>query len=474
VLTVAGHELLARLAVGIVAAMPARPANDIGWLTWTRDAIGQTAPLAAIDQALDPIADFVLAGMLIVIVLRGAFGWPSTMAQAWAVLRPRFARLVWASILLGLASAGVTMLLVTVVLNSLADRRLDNAQAAQEATTGIAVVSVGGLILLVVLQTYLVTATPVLVVEKEEALASIARTGRLLRNSWWRTFWLLVLTNILAQLVDLVLGLVPVVGSYLAALVNAAFVATVTTLVYLDLRLRKEGSFDAAFYRLIGIPTSERVTAITTPSGSLPPDRAGAAPVPAVRPDPPRRHGAGVAIVALLLVAVVATIVAVRAQVESNRLRAAQEKHQAQLQRQEEVRQRAEEEARDAKSTYLAQADAACGQWTVQLPSGRFPDTWSELDTYFTQLSQGLNGMLQAWAAVPAPTAELTEIRAIFAANDGIRIGIDNLLNAIQARDSFRYQAAVNSYKSLNAEAVRQRTQEYGFQTCGNTYYTYD
>lgn len=518
-LTTVAHELLARLADSVVPAGPTESVSEVDYLLWTRDALGRLAPLSAVDQALDPIAEFVLAGLLIVVVLRGAYGWPSTVGQAWAVLRPRFIRLVAASIMLGLASAGVAVLLTTILINQLIART--NAGDAAAELIGV---TVGGVILLVVLQTWLATATPVIVVEKEDTLDSLTRTRRLLENSWWRIFWLLVITRLLTGIVDAIFGLIPVVGDYAAAVVDAAFVATVTTLVYFDLRLRKTGPPDAAFYELIGVPTKAAAVPATGPAslgpatepsspaaatgladparseepsgefgGAAPPASPTAAtsatPIPrasappaadAPATAPPGRSSSpwGPVIVSLL---VLVTAIVVGAVVLDSRQQA-REKERAQAAQHSalaaERRQRslaAEEAARrqNEKTEYLRKADAACAPFVKKMPSGQAPNTWTGLDNYYTRVRDNMSGMLKAWATISAPDHIHPEVVEIWRRNEDVQGGIARLVQGIRTRDVPRYESAVSAYEALNAKAVYQRTQDFGFAQCGSIYYSH-
>lgn len=109
-------------------------------------------------------------------------------------------------------------------------------------------------------------AMPVTILERVGPGRSLARSWRLTQRSWWRVFGLLFLSVLIASIVAnllttpfaLIGAVVPVfspgafwayvvstassyVGTVLAAALSVPFVIGVTTLLYVDLRMRREG-----------------------------------------------------------------------------------------------------------------------------------------------------------------------------------------------------------------------------------------
>jgi hypothetical protein len=116
---------------------------------------------------------------------------------------------------------------------------------------GLAVV--GGLILLVIPGIYigmrLAVSTQALVVEGRRPTEAMGRSWELVRGHWWHAFGTLIVAGLLTGVVNAVIT-APFSGSNWFAQAVAAAVATVITLpygvlvgvlLYLDLRVRKEG-----------------------------------------------------------------------------------------------------------------------------------------------------------------------------------------------------------------------------------------
>jgi hypothetical protein len=105
-------------------------------------------------------------------------------------------------------------------------------------------------------------AVPALLTEDVRGIKALRRSFGLVRHFWWRTFALVVLGTMLASIVGLALGgalgaltfnlesdaaviVANLVASVLAGVVATPFVAAMTIVLYIDLRVRKEG-FDLA------------------------------------------------------------------------------------------------------------------------------------------------------------------------------------------------------------------------------------
>jgi len=104
----------------------------------------------------------------------------------------------------------------------------------------------------------LILAPVVVVLENQRGTKALGRAWRLSLNNWWRMFGLGLLTALIVELVAVAIGIIPdilaaVTGSYgwifrgigsAAGLVIATpFTTIALTLLYFDLRIRKE-AFD--------------------------------------------------------------------------------------------------------------------------------------------------------------------------------------------------------------------------------------
>ncbi len=149
-------------------------------------------------------------------------------------------------------------------------------------------------------------ATPALLLEQTKGTAALRRSFRLVRHRWWPTCGTLMVGFILAAIVSGVVqgvfvglifagaddsGVLTLLLSTLAGLVSGVlarpFQAAVTTLLYFDLRVRKEGFDLQVLAQRLGLPEPESATASVVPPAAPTPG-AGAYPgAPPYWPPPP-------------------------------------------------------------------------------------------------------------------------------------------------------------------------------------------
>jgi hypothetical protein len=149
-------------------------------------------------------------------------------------------------------------------------------------------------------------AYPVMLVEGTGGVGALRRSYRLTEGRWWATFGRLVVAYILVLVASTVAAVVLVApasaafedtstaalvvaraGDVLVSLIATPFIAAVTTLVYFDLRRRKEG-FDPQ--RLDGGEPVAPVPA-AAPASVPPPPAIGGGWAPPVAPEPRRPPG---------------------------------------------------------------------------------------------------------------------------------------------------------------------------------------
>lgn len=210
------------------------------------------------------IAITILTGLLIVSVSRSVIGQQATASEVWAKVKSRALALVGFSILLNLVFILATVLLFLIVF-----------YFASIDQIGLVVLSIiVGFVALLVLSVWLLVRTllvpAVLVLEGQRLWRGIARGWRLTRGSFWRILGIGLLALII---VTVVTAAVAVPGSFIATvlfptanptdlaplLVNSVvfviaetlatvFLAAVVALLYIDVRMRREG-LDVALAR---------------------------------------------------------------------------------------------------------------------------------------------------------------------------------------------------------------------------------
>jgi hypothetical protein len=72
-------------------------------------------------------------------------------------------------------------------------------------------------------------------------IAALSRSWALVKGIWWRVFGIMLVLVLIAVAINAILGLIPVVGEIIGSILVAPIVITSATLLYYDLRVRKEG-----------------------------------------------------------------------------------------------------------------------------------------------------------------------------------------------------------------------------------------
>lgn len=221
---------------------------------------------------LQMIGLIFVTGMIAHVTAAAAVGRRLSLGEAWAATRGKRGKLVGLSALLGLGTV-VYIALAVAVIAVLAVTLPETAAIIVGILTGIA--AAAGLVFGWARVYYL--AVPPLMLEPIGVFAAVGRSWRLTSRQFWRTFGIALLTIMITQTIGgiltvpfSILGMVASMASgdgelglilYLvttavASVISAAFVApftsAVTTLQYIDLRMRKEG-YDVELLTRAGI-----------------------------------------------------------------------------------------------------------------------------------------------------------------------------------------------------------------------------
>ena len=237
--------------------------------------IFSTAGISAIVVLLSTI---VATALLTMVVGRAVLGRPAPLGEVWADARPRLLRLLGLTLLISLIGAGV---IVVAFLPGL----IAALAGAPGVVIGVLFVVplLAGIVVLVWLMVLLSLAPPVLMLEKQGIGASLRRSAKLVRGSWWRIFLITLLAGIVVTILG---GLIQAPFAVVAAVLNgssggffgstpanvtvgglalsglgAAIGSTLTmpisaavrVLLYIDQRIRRE-ALDIELARAAGLP----------------------------------------------------------------------------------------------------------------------------------------------------------------------------------------------------------------------------
>ena len=204
-----------------------------------------------IAQVVIFIGQTILTGVLTFTVSQSILGFKPSLGQVWRECKGQMVRLVLLVLLISLIMfAGVVVVMLFMFI--------------AVASTNTAVVVLGILLGLLALFAWLVVvftftslATPALMLERATVLTALQRSWRLTKPALWRVFGILALTYIITIIVTSMLATpFSMIGAFLplqaalvmqtivgalASMVVTPFLASVTALIYVDQRMRREG-----------------------------------------------------------------------------------------------------------------------------------------------------------------------------------------------------------------------------------------
>ncbi len=209
------------------------------------------------------LGTLMLTGLLTAVVGRAVFGSPTSIGEAWALVRDRFASLLGLVALLSLAVliGLAAMLLFIVTLGMIAE----SADEAGIIVLVLCFVLLVPLLMVACIYGYmmLVFAPSVIVLERQPVVESLRRSFRLVRHSFWRVLGILALAELIAALISSAVmapftlmtlatqgtdalfnstGFSPLteIGSAIGQIIVLPFIAGVSVLLYTDRRIRRE------------------------------------------------------------------------------------------------------------------------------------------------------------------------------------------------------------------------------------------
>jgi hypothetical protein len=211
-------------------------------------------PVLLLTIVLAFVVENVLSGLLTAVIGRGVLGRKVRIGEAWAL--GRIGSVLAAAFLLVVIGIGIAVpvALVSVVL----------ALAGVPVGGVVAVAVLGGIATVVVeimVQVRLCITIPAVVLERIGPWSAVQRSWQLTRGSFWRLFGINLLTGLIASIAAGVLEIpfsigsglagssrgtilaliIGAIGSIVSATVVRPFSAGVTVLLYLDMRMRREG-----------------------------------------------------------------------------------------------------------------------------------------------------------------------------------------------------------------------------------------
>ncbi|RKT05000.1 hypothetical protein BX286_2979 [Streptomyces sp. 3211.6] len=254
---------------------PATPAEAVR-------ALGDLGALSGFQYYLEILGLILLTALLAPVVSRAVLGQASTLGGTLRAVRPLAPRLLGLTglLFLGALAAGLLPALPGILLGSAALTAL-----------GVPV----GLVLLAWFYVTFALAPPALMLERGTPVAALKRSAKLVKGAWWRVCGISLLTWIMRTITSTVIAMpfagiavalapgglgsfldgsaardwsvliVTGIGAVVGATVTAPMQTGVTTLLYIDQRIRRE-ALDLELARAAGVEGYDS-TGTTAPTG---------------------------------------------------------------------------------------------------------------------------------------------------------------------------------------------------------------
>jgi hypothetical protein len=306
---------------GILAAVIA-PAAVTGFGSFTSVNSGQPASQARLQQQLSNVghevlglaliylllyvAGQILTGMLTAVIGRSVLGDRITAGEAWRRTLPRLPAMFGATLLFAATIAGVWAVYLGI---GLLINVIGNGPGPVSVVYFVAA-AIPAICLTVWLWTSFMLANQVVVLERTGPVRALGRSWRLVRRSFWRVLGVVLLAELIVGVASAILQLpftipaalmashsasslhppiaaiiIGTVGTIASRTLTGALLAGVYVLLYIDLRMRREGLDMALRTATEGErPAGDEFAAVWRPPAARPGPGGAAAPGPGADP----------------------------------------------------------------------------------------------------------------------------------------------------------------------------------------------
>lgn len=209
---------------------------------------------ASVGALVSTFMSLVGTGLFTVVTAEAVIGKKVTPATAWSKAKGRIGALLAATLLaffLFMVAIGLVVALIVLAVSS-----------GQPGLAGL--IGFAGFLTLIWVTFRLTLINTAVVLEKVSPVKALKRSWRLTKGAWWRTFGMIVVASVAAAIVSSIVslplvslgtasgvssdGVTPgaivasnLLSTFVQGLISLPFVSAAISLVYIDLRIRKEG-----------------------------------------------------------------------------------------------------------------------------------------------------------------------------------------------------------------------------------------
>jgi hypothetical protein len=171
------------------------------------------------------VGGILVVGALIHVVSEQYLGQRISIRQAYGFAWRRLGAMLGAGILASLAIGGIIAVSVSV---------------AALSWVGWILLVVGSCASIYLMISW-IFVLPAALLEGLGPTAALSRSSALVKKNWWRVLGITLVVALISAAISLILGMIPTVGAILASILVTPIYMIASTLLYYDLRVRKEG-----------------------------------------------------------------------------------------------------------------------------------------------------------------------------------------------------------------------------------------
>jgi len=185
------------------------------------------------------VAGVLLQGAIIHAVSEQYFQHPINIGRAFRFSWQRMPNMLGAVLLVGVAVAGILLIAIGIPV-AIYFTKIITVDYRQLIIMGIALVAIvyPAVVYLSVMWAFAIYTA---LLEGCGPTSALSRSMALVKGSWWRVLGITILLTLIVFAINFVIGFVPILGALVAAILSPPITAIGITLLYFDLRVRKEG-----------------------------------------------------------------------------------------------------------------------------------------------------------------------------------------------------------------------------------------
>jgi hypothetical protein len=221
--------------------------------------IERVLPAYAVLAIVSYVLGVFLQGAMIHAVAEQYVRSPISVGRAFSFSWKRILNMLGATILVGITILAILVVIIgipTVTYLSNTDFGMEYSDFSKyfELVAIIIVLSMIALIPVLYFSIFWQFAVQSVLLERCNPIQALSHSWELVRGSWWRVLGIVLVFVLMIMAINVIVSIVPIVGGIAGAIFVPQIISIGLTLLYFDLRVRKEGYNLNALANELGLP----------------------------------------------------------------------------------------------------------------------------------------------------------------------------------------------------------------------------